>query len=48
MTAPQMIYLRAMADELGVSVGEVIRKIVDDHRSATDDAREKAKRAESS
>jgi predicted DNA-binding ribbon-helix-helix protein len=34
LTAPQIAYLRAEAERLGLTVSDLIRRIVDQHREA--------------
>ena len=33
-TKPQIEYLRAAAERLGITVGDVVRRIIDQHREA--------------
>jgi hypothetical protein len=36
---PQLAYLRIEAKLFGISVGDLIRRIIDQHRAADDDAK---------
>lgn len=38
-TEPQMEWLQAKAEELGISVGELVRRIIDDERDRISTAR---------
>ena len=39
LSQPQLAYLRAEAKRLGISVGDLIRRIIDQHRTAAEFAK---------
>ena len=39
LSKPQLAYLRIEAKLFGISVGDLIRRIIDQHRNADDDAK---------
>ena len=39
LSNPQLAYLRAEAKRLGISVGDLIRRIIDQHRTAAEFAK---------
>ena len=36
LTEPQLVYLRVEADRLGISIGELLRRLIDQHRERLD------------